>query len=61
MAFQRTFQLTYLLVVLFIISDLISTYDEGVRRVVGDGATAGIFATLPIDGISRVTEFFDVV
>lgn len=41
--------------------DAINRFDGGVRQVTGTQATAGIFGTLPAQGVSQVSLFFDQV
>ncbi|CAF5014848.1 unnamed protein product, partial [Rotaria sp. Silwood1] len=41
--------------------DAINQFDHGVRKVTGVEATAGIFGTLPAQGVSQISLFFDQV
>ncbi|UJR28054.1 hypothetical protein I4U23_009310 [Adineta vaga] len=41
--------------------DAINRFDGGVRQVQGTQATAGIFGTLPAQGVGQVSLFFDQV
>ncbi|CAF1017940.1 unnamed protein product [Adineta steineri] len=41
--------------------DAINKFDGGVRQVSGDKSTAGIFGTLPAQGTTQVSLFFDQV
>ena len=41
--------------------DAINQFDGGVRQVIGNKSTAGIFGTLPTEGINKVSLFFDQV
>ena len=36
-------------------------FDGGVRQVTGEQATAGIFGTLPAQGVTQLSLFFDQV
>ncbi|CAF0985981.1 unnamed protein product [Rotaria sordida] len=41
--------------------DAINQFDHGVRQVTGIQATAGIFGTLPAQGVSQISLFFDQI
>jgi len=47
--------------ILFLFLDALNNFDGGVRSVVGDNSTAGVFSTYPQAYLSTLNGFFDQV